>query len=100
MPNSTPVIYGAGAIGGLIGAYTQRAGNDVLLVDKAEDHVAHMNQHGLHVFGNYGDFTVPVSAATPDALPDNLGLVFLAVKGQDTDAALDVIVPKLAASGA
>lgn len=100
MPSSRPVIYGAGAIGGLIGAYTQRAGNDVLLVDKAEDHVAHMNQHGLRVFGNYGDFTVPVTAATPDALPENLDLVLLAVKGQDTDAALDVIVPKLAPSGA
>jgi 2-dehydropantoate 2-reductase len=96
MTNPKPVIYGAGAIGGLIGAYTQRAGTDVLLVDKAEDHVHHMNQHGLHVFGNNGDFTVPVIAVTPDALPDNLELVLLAVKGQDTEAALDVIVPNLA----
>lgn len=100
MPNPKPVIFGAGAIGGLIGAYTQRAGNDVLLVDKAADHVAHMNAHGLHVFGNYGDFTVPVTAATPDALPNNLDLVLLAVKGQDTETALDVIAPKLAPSGA
>jgi 2-dehydropantoate 2-reductase len=100
MPNPIPVIYGAGAIGGLIGAYTQRAGNDVLLIDKAEDHVHHMNTHGLRVFGNYGDFTVPVTAATPDALPeDNLDLVLLAVKGQDTEPALDVIAPKLAPTG-
>lgn len=99
MPNPQPVIYGAGAIGGLIGAYTQRAGNDVLLVDKAADHVASMNRHGLHVFGNHGDFTVPVTAATPDALPDDLDIVLLAVKGQDTDAALDVIAPKLAPTG-
>lgn len=100
MPTSKPVIYGAGAIGGLIGAYTQRAGNDVLLVDKAEDHVNHMNEHGLHVFGNNGDFTVPVTAASSDALPDNLDLVLLAVKGQDTEAALAVIAPKLAPTGA
>ncbi len=100
MPNPKPVIYGAGAIGGLIGAYTQRAGNDVLLVDKAEDHVKHMNQHGLHVFGNHGDFTIPVTAATPDALPGELDLVLLAVKGQDTETALDVIAPKLSPTGA
>jgi 2-dehydropantoate 2-reductase len=100
MTDGRPVIYGAGAIGGLIGAYTQRAGNDVLLVDKAVDHVDHMNRHGLHVFGNHGDFTVSVTAATPDELPANLDLVLLAVKGQDTAAALDVIAPKLAIGGA
>ncbi|HEY7034994.1 MAG TPA: 2-dehydropantoate 2-reductase [Thermomicrobiales bacterium] len=98
--NRKPVIYGAGAIGGLIGAYAQRAGHAVLLVDKAADHVRCMNEHGLHVFGDHGDFTVPVNAALPDDLPGELDLVLLAVKGQDTEAALDVIAPKLAASGA
>ena len=33
-------IYGAGAIGGSLGAYMVRAGEDVLFVDKSEDHVA------------------------------------------------------------
>jgi 2-dehydropantoate 2-reductase len=99
-PNSVPVIYGAGAIGALIGAYAQRAGHDLLLVDKATDHVHHMNQHGLHVYGNHGDFTVPVTAALPEDLPSDLDLVLLAVKGQDTDSALDVIAPKLAPTGA
>lgn len=100
MFDNRPVIYGAGAIGGLIGAYSQRAGHAVLLVDKAADHVDHMNRHGLHVFGDNGDFTAPVSAALPEDLPDELDLVLLAVKGQDTEAALDVIAPKLAAEGA
>ena len=95
-----PVIYGAGAIGGLIGAYAQRAGFDLLLVDKVADHVEQMNRDGLHVFGSNGEFTVPVNAATPDALPDNLELVLLAVKGQDTEAALDIIAPKLHAKTA
>jgi 2-dehydropantoate 2-reductase len=95
-----PVIYGAGAIGGLIGAYAQRAGFDLLLVDKVADHVEQMNRDGLHVFGSNGEFKVPVNAATPDALPDNLNLVLLAVKGQDTEAALDIIAPKLSKDGA
>lgn len=95
-----PVIYGAGAIGGLIGAYAQHAGFDILLVDKVAEHVEQMNRDGLHVFGSNGDFTVSVNAATPDALPDNLELVLLAVKGQDTETALDVIAPKLSTDGA
>jgi 2-polyprenyl-6-methoxyphenol hydroxylase-like FAD-dependent oxidoreductase len=32
-------IYGAGAIGGLVGACMARAGKDVLLVDKVPEHV-------------------------------------------------------------
>jgi 2-dehydropantoate 2-reductase len=100
MAGKTPVIYGAGAIGGLIGAYAVRAGHDLLLVDKVAEHVAAMNETGLHVYGSEGEFTVPVRAATPDGLPSGLDLVLLAVKGQDTAAALDVIAPKLAPTGA
>ena len=33
------LIWGAGAIGGTLGAYWARAGFDVLLVDKAAGHV-------------------------------------------------------------
>jgi 2-dehydropantoate 2-reductase len=39
----TITVVGAGAIGGITGAALARAGHDVLLVDKAEDHVAAIN---------------------------------------------------------
>jgi 2-dehydropantoate 2-reductase len=100
MNDRVPVIFGAGAIGGLIGAHTARAGNAVLLVDKAADHVRRMNASGLHVFGGPEDFTARVTAALPEELPDGLDLVLLAVKSQDTEAALDVIAPRLAPNGA
>ncbi len=100
MPGPRPVIYGAGAIGGLIGAYTERAGNDVLLVDKDRAHVDRMNERGLHVSGADDDFTVPVTAILPDDVPDGLELVLLAVKSQDTEAALELLVPRLHPAGA
>ena len=37
------VIWGAGAIGGTIGAYLSRAGKNPLLVDADADHVAAMS---------------------------------------------------------
>jgi 2-dehydropantoate 2-reductase len=37
----TITVYGAGAIGGITGARLARAGHDVLLVDRADDHVQH-----------------------------------------------------------
>jgi len=36
-------IYGAGAIGGLIGAYLARAGEDVRFVDRMAEHIEAMN---------------------------------------------------------
>lgn len=88
----TITIYGAGAIGGLAGAYLARAGQDVLLVDRVAAHVEAMNRQGLRITGA-ADFTVPVRACLPEALRAPLGLTFLAVKSQDTDASLDVLAP-------
>jgi 2-dehydropantoate 2-reductase len=40
MPDQRVLVWGAGAIGGTLGAYLARAGHDVTLVDVVEDHVA------------------------------------------------------------
>ena len=47
----TILIWGAGAIGGTIGAYWTRAGLDVLLVDKVAEHVEACRTHGLSIEG-------------------------------------------------
>jgi 2-dehydropantoate 2-reductase len=96
----TITVYGAGAIGGITGARLAQAGHDVLMVDKAQDHVAAMNARGLTIESREGSVTIPVRAVTPDALGAGLELVLLAVKSQDTPVALDVLKPRLAADGA
>jgi len=96
----TITVFGAGAIGGITGAALARAGHDVMLVDKAEDHVAAVNAGGLTIERRDGAYTVPVRAITPDKLGPGLDLVLLAVKSQDTPAALQVLVPRLAGPGA
>ena len=45
------VVWGAGAIGGAIGAYFVRAGQDVLFVDQDASHVEVMNREGLTIEG-------------------------------------------------
>jgi 2-dehydropantoate 2-reductase len=85
-------VYGAGAIGGLAGAYLAKAGHDVLLVDKVPEHVEAINRDGLRITGA-ASFTVRVRACRSDELRGPLDLTFLAVKSQDTDAALDVLAP-------
>jgi 2-dehydropantoate 2-reductase len=96
----TITVYGVGAIGGVTGAELVRAGHDVLLVDRAVDHVSAMNAHGLTIDRRTGSLTVPVRAITPEALGPGLELVLLAVKSQDTPAALEVLAPRLATDGA
>ena len=96
----TITVFGAGAIGGITGAALARAGHDVLLVDKAVDHVAAINAGGLTVERRDGASTVRVRAITPDALGSPQALVLLAVKSQDTPEALAVLAPRLAEDGA
>src|SRR5262245_2858427 len=96
----TSPVFGAGAIGGVTGAALARAGHDVLLVDRAEDHVAAMNAQGLTIESREGATTVPVRAITAAALGHGLALVLLAVKSQDTPSALEILAPRLAADGA
>lgn len=88
----TITIYGSGAIGGVVGAFMAHAGEDVLFVDKAVEHVHAMNATGLRITG-LKSLEIPARAVLPEDLKGPLGLVFLAVKSQDTQAALDTIAP-------
>jgi 2-dehydropantoate 2-reductase len=92
-------IVGAGAIGGTLGAYMARGGEDVLFVDVVADHVAAINAQGLTIKGYGETFTVHAPAIAAGALPDNLACVILAVKAPATAAAMELIAPRLAPDG-
>ena len=97
---SGPVtIWGAGAMGGSIGAWLKRAGQDVRFVDADEAHVRAIREGGLRITGPVDTFTVLTPAALPAEVQPGLGTVLLAVKAHHTDSALDELVPLLAADG-
>lgn len=91
----TVTIYGAGAIGGTIGAFLARHGGSPLLVDREGKHVTAMNLHGLTIQNGAESFTVPVQALEPDDLTGPLDLVLLAVKAQHTEEAIRTLAPLL-----
>jgi 2-dehydropantoate 2-reductase len=93
-------VVGAGAIGGTLGAYMARGGEDVVLVDRAAEHVAAMRSHGLTIKAFDETFTVPVRAVSLEELKEPLDVVLLAVKAQDTAAATRAIAPHLARDSA
>lgn len=88
-------IIGAGAIGGLAGAFMSKAGHDVLLVDRWREHVAAMNAKGLSIDGVRGEMTIPVRAALPEELEGPLEAVLVATKSQHTLEAVRQILPHL-----
>lgn len=92
-------VIGAGAIGGTLGAYMVRGGEDVEFADRAKDHVAAMKSKGLTIKAFDGPFTVPVVAAmTLDELKGPIDVALLAVKAQDTVSAVRTIFPLLSAT--
>ncbi|MFZ4407112.1 MAG: ketopantoate reductase family protein [Paracraurococcus sp.] len=94
------VIWGAGAIGGTIGAHLLRAGREVLFVDVVAEHVTAINAGGLRIEGPVAAFSVPARAVTPDRMQGHHGLILLAVKAHHTEAATQALAPFLAADGA
>ena len=93
------LIWGAGAIGGVLGAYLTRAGGEVTLVDAAAEHVAAVRSQGLRVTGPIDEFTVHPPAFTPDAVRGTWDEIILATKAHHTGAAVRQLVPHLTATG-
>jgi len=93
------LIWGAGAIGGTLGAYWARAGLPVLLVDIVDDHVAACRTTGLEITGPVETFKVVVPAVTPDELEGSFRRIVLAVKAHATEPALEQLRPHLAPDG-
>jgi 2-dehydropantoate 2-reductase len=93
------LIWGAGAIGGTIGAYLLRAGEEVLFVDSAADHVDAINSAGLTIEGPIEEFTVPARAVLPQALEGQFSRILLCVKSHHTQAASRALAPHLAEDG-
>ncbi|MDA8052103.1 MAG: 2-dehydropantoate 2-reductase [Rhodospirillales bacterium] len=95
------LIWGAGAIGGTVGACLRRAGEDVSFVDIVPEHVAAIADpaRGLSITGPIADFTIRAPAFTPERVEGRWRHIFLAVKAQHTEAACRALLPHLAEDG-
>ncbi len=86
------IVYGAGAVGGLAGALMAEKGEDVVLIGRGP-HAEAIARHGLTVESAEGERQVDVPVVTA---PEQAGIgtgdaVLLAMKSQDTAAALEAL---------
>jgi 2-dehydropantoate 2-reductase len=94
---ATVAVLGPGGVGGLVGALLARAGHRVVFLARP-DSVAALREHGLTVHsGIYGDFAVPVEAATELAEPVEACLV--TVKATVLEPALASVPPDVLGDG-
>ena len=97
---SDPIlIWGAGAIGGTVGAHFARAGLPVVFVDRDAAHVAAIVSQGLRIEGPVAQFAVQAKAVTPGEVEGVFSCVLLCVKAQDTNSAAQALLPHLADNG-
>ena len=83
------VVYGAGAVGGVVGARLAQAGHEVELIARGA-HLQAIAKGGLRVLSPQGDDTVHLAVHDSPARVDWDGqpIVLLGVKSQDTAGAL------------
>ena len=76
-------IYGAGAMGTVLGAFISKAGKRIDLISRNRAHVEALNERGAEIFGG-ANFRAKVNALTPDDVKEKYDVIFLMTKqGQD-----------------
>jgi 2-dehydropantoate 2-reductase len=86
------VVFGAGAIGGVLGARLHQGGHDVTLIARGEHHAA-IRRDGLTLETPDERVTLPIAAVDDPAAVDWRGdeVVLLATKTQDSAGALGAL---------
>jgi 2-dehydropantoate 2-reductase len=88
-------VMGAGAIGCYYGGMLARAGEDVMLIGRAQ-HVDAVRRAGLRLETKTFDEQVQVQASTDPAAAREANLILFCVKSQDTEAAGKALAPHVA----
>ncbi|NTV27970.1 MAG: ketopantoate reductase family protein [Methanothrix sp.] len=89
-PNPSYLIYGAGALGSVLGGFLQKIGRSVTYVGRGE-HFRAIQDKGLMIKGIWGDHFVPpeeIDVLPGQGLPrKKYSTILLCVKSKDTDVA-------------
>ncbi|HIU79590.1 MAG TPA: 2-dehydropantoate 2-reductase [Candidatus Coproplasma excrementipullorum] len=94
-------IYGAGAMGTVLGAFIARAGRQIDLVTRNREHVAALKAGGAKItFASGGGFTQQVSAFLPEEMSGGYDVIFLMTKQRDNARIVAGLLPFLNDGGA
>lgn len=92
------LIYGAGSLGIVLGAYLAKGGADITLCNRNPAQVAALQEKGAQVTGTV-EMTVPVQAVLPGDIQDRYDVIFLMTKQLDNAANCAFLKDKLTKQG-
>lgn len=93
-------VIGAGAIGGICAALIHRAGYDVQVVVRREEHAKAIREKGIRVSGMCGEFTAQMDAVHEvTAMKPDRDMVLLGIKATAMDLVAKDLAPMLGAMG-
>ena len=92
-------IYGAGALGTVLGAYVAKAGVDIDLVNRNEKHVAALKKNGAKIVGTV-DFTQKVHALLPSEMTEKYDVIVLMTKQRQNEEVVSFLKDHLKEDGA
>src|SRR4029078_4057899 len=90
-------VVGAGAIGAFLGAMLSRSGEDVTLIARGP-HLRAMQEHGLRVRGEIGEFQVQPKATDDLTKVGEVDVVIVTLKAQSLPAIASQLQPLLGAN--
>ena len=99
LTSESVLVWGAGAIGGTIGAALSRSGVKVQMVDVHEEHCRICSDVGLQISGPVENYTQRLPCVMPNMLSGQYDKVILAVKAQHTAEAAECLMPHLSGDG-
>lgn len=100
--NAKIAIYGAGAMGTVLGALLTKGGlENVSLITRNHEHVMGMKKNGAKIVceAEGTSFTVPVRALLPEEMTESYDVIFLMTKQRNNAEILEFLLPKLKKDG-
>ena len=92
-------IYGAGALGTVLGAYIARAGVEIDLFNRNRAHVEALRKNGAKIIGT-AEFTQKVNAFYPEEMQGEYDVILLMTKQQNNPEVVAFLKDHLKADGA
>ena len=94
-------IYGAGAMGTVLGALLTKGGVNVDLITRNEAHVQGLKEKGAQIVcvADKTQWNVPVNALLPGEMTEKYDVIFLMTKQRHNAEILEFLLPKLTESG-
>ncbi|MBE5779123.1 MAG: 2-dehydropantoate 2-reductase [Clostridiales bacterium] len=91
-------IYGAGSLGTVLGAFIEKSGTHIDLINRNKAHVEALNRDGARITGTV-EMNVPVTAITPDEMTGVYDVILLMTKQLKNPEVVSFLKPFLAEDG-